>query len=321
MKVGIIGAGMVGSTAACSLVMTRAASEIILVDENDKLARAQSEDITHATPFAWPARVSVGGYDRLRGANVVLLCCGVAQRPGETRLQLLRRNAAIFRQVVGKVVAAAPEAVLVLASNPVDVMTDLTARIAGLSPGRVFGSGTILDSARLRTLVGEHVGVAADSVHANVLGEHGDSEVPVWSNIQVGVFPLASFAEQVGRPVTNQVKQDIDEKVRRAAYRIIDGKGATNFGIGAALARIVRAIRDDEKAVLTLSAPGDDKCPTGDVCLSLPRILGSRGIEATLQPSLSAEEEAALQRSAQVLQEATRAISVLDSPIVPEWQH
>ena len=309
MKVGVVGTGMVGSTAAYAVVMAGAASHVVLVDINEKMARAQAEDILHATPFAAPVRVSAGRYDQLRGAGVVLLCCGVAQRSGETRLQLLQRNAGVFRAVVPEVAAAAPDAVLVIASNPVDVMTELTARLARFPRGRVLGSGTILDSARLRALVGEHVGVAADSVHANVLGEHGDSEVLVWSNIQVGVFPLASFAQQVGRPVTEQVKQQIDENVRRAGYHIQDGKGATWFGVAAALARIVQAIRDDEKAVLTLSAPGDERCPTGEVCLSLPRVLGTRGIEATLRPVLSADEDAALRRSARILEDAARGIA------------
>jgi len=308
MKIGVVGSGMVGGSAAFAAVMTGAASEIVLVDVNEKLAQAQAEDILHAVPYAHPARVYAGHYEQLKRAGVVLFCCGVAQRPGETRLQLLKRNAAIFADVVPKVVSAAPDAVLVAASNPVDLMTHLTAKIAGLPPGRVLGSGTILDSARLRALVGEHVGVASSSVHANVLGEHGDSEVLVWSSIQIGVFPLASFAEQVGRPVTDPVKRQIDEKVRRAADHIIEGKGATYFGVAASLARIIHAVRHDEKAVLTLTAPGDEKSMTGEVCLSLPRILGSKGIEATLRPSLTAEEEAALQRSAQILQEATKAI-------------
>jgi len=309
MKVGVVGAGMVGSTAAYAIDLLAAASEIVLVDVNEKLARAQAEDIEHGGPFLSPSRVSAGHYEQLQGAGVVLLCCGVAQHPGETRLQLLGRNASVFREVVPKVLAAAPDAILVIASNPVDVMTDVTARIAKLPPGRVIGSGTILDSARLRALVAEHVGVSAPSVHAIVLGEHGDSEVLVWSNIQIGVFPLARYAEQVGRPVTDQVKQQIDEKVRRAAYRIIEGKGATWFGIGASLARIVLAIRNDEKLVATVSAPGDENCLTGDVCLSHLRVIGSRGVEATLRPSLTTEEEAALQRSAEVLREATKAIS------------
>ena len=309
MKVGVVGAGMMGSSAAYAVVLLAAASKVVLVDVNEKLAHAQAEDILHAGPFLSPTRVSAGHYEQLRGAGVVPLCCGVAQRPGETRLQLLQRNASLFREVVPRVVAAAPDAVLVIGSNPVDLMTDLTARIARLPSGRVIGSGTILDSARLRTLVAEHVGVASSSVHAIVLGEHGDSEVLVWSSIQVGVFPLASYAEQVGRLVTDQVKQQIDEKVRRAAYRIIEGKGATYYGIGASLARIVQAIRDDEKLVVTLSAPGDGKGPMGDVCFSLLRVLGSREIEATLQSSLTPQEEAALKRSAEILRKASGAIS------------
>lgn len=309
MKVGIVGAGMVGGATAFALVMTGAASEVVFVDVNDKLADAQAKDVLQSTPYAWPARVSSGRHDGLEGADVVLLCCGVAQRPGETRLQLLQRNAAIFRSVTPEVVAAAPEALLVVASNPVDVMTEVTTRIARLAPGRVFGSGTILDTARLRTLVGEHVGVAPASVHANVLGEHGDSEVLIWSSIQIGALPLASFAEQIRRPLTDVAKRQIDEKVRRAAYHIIEGKGATYFGIAAALARIVKVIRDDEKAVLTLTALGNGEDPIGDVSLSLPRILGSRGIEATLQPTLSFEEAEALTRSAAVLREAAQAVS------------
>ena len=308
MKIGVIGSGMVGGCAAFASVMSGAASEIVLIDANEKLAQAQAEDILHAVPYAHPARVYAGDYSELEGAGVVLICCGVAQRPGETRLQLLKRNAAIFNDVVPKVVAAAPDAVLVTASNPVDLMTALTARIASLPPGRVFGSGTILDSARLRALVGDHVGVAASSVHANVLGEHGDSEVLVWSSIQVGVFPLASFAEQVDRPVDDVVKRQIDEKVRRAADHIIDGKGATYFGVAASLARIIHAIRHDEKAVLTLTAPGNAACMTGDACLSLPRILGAGGVEATLEPSLTSEEKVALLRSAEILREATGAV-------------
>lgn len=310
MKVGVVGVGMVGSTAAYAVVMTGAASEIVLVDRNQTLAQAQAEDISHATPFTSSVRLSAGTPKDLRGAGVVLLCCGAAQRPGETRLQLLQRNASILREVVPEVSSAAPEAVLVLATNPVDVMTDLTAKIAKLPRGRVLGSGTILDSARFRAFVGEHVGVAASSVHANVLGEHGDSEVLAWSSVQVGVFPLASFAADIGRPVTEQVKLQIDEKVRRAAYHIIEGKGSTCYGIGTSLARIVKAIRDDEKAVLTLSAPADGRGWFGDVSLSLPCVLGSQGVEAVLRPPLTTEEEAALDRSADTLGQAARTVGL-----------
>lgn len=309
MKVGIVGSGMVGSSAAYALVMSGAASEVVLIDLNEKLAHAHAEDILHATPFASPVRLSAGSYAQLSEAKLILLCCGVAQRPGETRLQLLERNAVVFKHVVPQVVANAPDAVLVVASNPVDAMTDVVTRTAQLPRGRVFGSGTLLDTARFRTLLGEYVGVSPHSIHAYVLGEHGDSEVLIWSSIQIGGITFTEFAEQVGYPLTESVKARIDESVRRAAYRIIEGKGATYYGIGAGLARIVRAVRDDERTVLTLSAPIQGWGNLSGVCLSLPHVLGSRGVEATLQPSLSVEEKNALQQSALILQDAANSIT------------
>jgi len=307
MKVGIIGSGFVGSTAAYAMVTSGAASEVVLIDLNEHLAKAHAEDILHATPFTAPVRVSAGQYPRLDGARVVVLCCGVGQRPGETRLQLLERNAAVFQQVVPQVVSYAPDVVLIVASNPVDIITTMVVKLANLPPGRVVGSGTILDTARFRTLVGEHVGVAPHSVHAYVLGEHGDSEVLVWSSALVGGVPLSAFAAQRGYPLTDAIKARIDDDVRRAAYRIIAGKGATYYGIGAGLARMVRAIRDNERAVLTLSAPVAEFGTGGDVCFSLPRVLGANGVEAMVQPSLSAEETTALENSARILREALGA--------------
>jgi L-lactate dehydrogenase len=308
MKVGIVGSGSVGSSAAYAMVMSGAASEIVLVDLNESLAQAQAEDLLHATPFAAPVRVVAAGYAALAGARVVVLCCGVAQRPGETRLQLLERNAAVFQQVIPPVTRHAPEAVLLVASNPVDVMTDVVTRIAHLPPGRIVGTGTILDTARFRTLVGEHLGVTPHSIHAYVLGEHGDSEVLVWSSIRIGGMGLAEFAAQVSRPLTADLQARIDDGVRRAAYRIIAGKGATFYGIGAGIARMVRAIRDDEHAVLTVSAPVSGLGGPGPVCLSLPRMVAARGIEATLQPALSAEEAAALDASARVIRDAAGSL-------------
>jgi L-lactate dehydrogenase len=308
MKVGIVGSGAVGSSAAYAMVLSGTASEIVLVDLNEMLARAQAEDLLHATPFTMPVRVAAAGYAALAGARVVVLCCGVAQRPGETRLELLERNAAVFLQVIPQVTEHAPEAVFLVASNPVDVMTDVVTRIAHLSPGRVFGSGTILDTARFRTLLGEHLGVTPQSIHAYVLGEHGDSEVLVWSSIRIGGLALAEFAEQVHRPLTADVQARIDEAVRRAAYRIIAGKGATYYGIGAGIARLVRAIRDDEHAVLTVSAPASGLGGSDPVCLSLPRMVASQGIEATLLPDLSAEEATALDASARIIRDATGSL-------------
>jgi len=303
MKAGIIGAGMVGSAAAYALALRGGASEVVLVDRNAALARAQAEDIAHAVPFAHPCQIHAGGYDALAGAAVVILAAGVAQKPGESRLSLLARNAEVFAEVTGAVRDAAPDALLLVATNPVDVMTDVARRVSGLPAARVIGSGTILDSARFRALLGDHLGIAAQSVHAYVLGEHGDSEVLGWSSARAGAVPLAGFADQMGAPLTADVRARIDDAVRRAAYRIIEGKGATWYGIGAGLARIVQAIRDDQRAVLSVSATTPEIQGVADVALSLPRVIGRAGVIATLLPDLDADEATALRASAELLAE------------------
>lgn len=308
MKVGIVGTGFVGSTGAYAIALRGAATELILVDINTNLARAQAEDILHATPFAAPVRIAGGDYPRLEGAALVVLACGVGQRPGETRLQLLERNVQVFQKVVPNVMECAPEAILLIVSNPVDVMTQVVTRISGLPPGRVIGSGTILDTARFRALLGDHLGVSSQSVHAYVLGEHGDSEVLVWSSAKLGGVSLLDFAEQSGRSLTEEVKSRIDDGVRKAAYRIIEGKGATYYGIGGGIARIARAIRDDERAVLTVSILTPEVEGVEEVSLSIPRVVGAPGVVATLPQALSDEEHSALRRSAEILKGAASEI-------------
>jgi L-lactate dehydrogenase len=309
MKVGIIGCGFVGSSAAYAMTLQGVPNEIVLIDLNEKLAQAQAEDILHATSFSSPVRISAGGYPELTGAEVVVLACGVGQKPGETRLQLLQRNAKVFADVTGKVLSAAPEAILLVASNPVDIITLMVSRMTKLPAGRVIGSGTVLDTARFRALLGEHLGLAPHSVHTYVLGEHGDSEVLVWSSARAGGIPLEDFARQTGRALTDEIRQRIDDGVRRAAYRIIEGKGATYHGIGAGISRLVRAIRNDERGVYTVSAPCSDIPEFLGISLSLPRILGSEGIIDTLRPSLTPEEQAAMQRSAQVIAAAAEQLA------------
>ncbi len=308
MKVGIVGCGFVGSSAAYAMTLQGVPNEIVLVDLNEKMAHAQAEDILHATSFSSPVRISAGGYPELAGAEVVVLACGVGQKPGETRLQLLQRNAKVFADVTGKVLAAAPEAILLVASNPVDLITLMVSRMTKLPASRVIGSGTVLDTARFRALLGEHLGLAPHSVHAYVLGEHGDSEVLAWSSARAGGIPLEDFARQTGRSITDEVRQRIDDGVRRAAYRIIEGKGATYFGIGAGISRLVRAIRNDEQGVYTVSAPCHDIPEFASISLSLPRILGREGIIATLRPSLTEGEQVAMQRSAQVIATAAEQL-------------
>jgi L-lactate dehydrogenase len=239
---------------------------------------------------------------------VVILAAGVSQKPGETRLELLERNAAVFRAVLAEVLPVAPEAILLIASNPVDIMTQITTRLSGLDPRRVIGSGTILDTARFRSLVGRHLGISPQSVHAYVLGEHGDSEVLAWTSARAGSVPLSSFAAQVGSPLTAEVRAQIDDGVRNAAYKIINGKGSTYYGIGAGLARIVKAIARDQRDVLSVSIATPDVAGVKDVALSIPRVVGAEGVIADLFPDLDEEEYAALNRSASLLKERADAI-------------
>lgn len=306
-KIGIVGTGMVGSTAAYALAMRGIGGELVLVDKNQVRAKAEAADILHAVPFAHPIRVSAGDYPELAGCRVVIIAAGVGQKPGETRLQLLERNAAIFKSMIPDVLKYAPEAVLVVATNPVDIMTHLTARFAaefGVPATRVFGSGTTLDTARFRALLGNLVGVAANNVHGYVIGEHGDSEVLAWSRVGVGVIPLDDFCRTQKIELDEAIRQDIDQQVRRAAYTIIEGKGATYYGIGSALARIVGAILDDQRAVLTVCSPVPNIVGVSDVTLALPHIVGGQGVLGTLPLPLSPTEEAALQASAQIIRAA-----------------
>ncbi len=310
MKIGVIGAGMVGATSAYAMVMRGVGREIVLVDLDDKLSEAQAQDITHATPFAYPLPVRAGDYGALEGAGIVVLAAGVSQKPGESRLDLLARNAAVFAAIIPPVLAVAPEAVLLVATNPVDVMTQIATRISGLPPARVIGSGTVLDTARFRALLGAHLDLSPKSVHAYVLGEHGDSEVLCWSGAIAGNAPVADFASAVGRPLTAAVRDGIDTGVRRAAYHIIDGKGATYYGIGGGIARIAQCIEADERAVLATSIVTPRVGPVSDVALSLPRVIGAGGIVADLQPELDETEQAALTRSAEILKEAVESVAM-----------
>lgn len=308
MKVGIVGAGMVGSAAGYALAMLGTASDIVFVDRNEALAVAQAEDISHAVPFVSATVVRAGEYADLAGARIVILAAGVSQKPGESRLELLERNAEVFRQVVGEVLRFAPETILLIASNPVDIMTQVATRLSGLPPARVIGSGTILDTARFRSLLGRHLGISPQSVHAYVLGEHGDSEVLAWSNARAGSAPLLSFAAQVGAPLTAEVRAAIDDGVRNAAYKIINGKGSTYYGIGAGLARIVRAILQDQCDVLSVSTVTPNVEGVEQVALSLPRVVGAEGVRSTLFPDLEEEEAAALRRSAALLRELADSV-------------
>ncbi len=309
MKIGIVGSGFVGSTAAYAMVMRGVGREIVLIDKNTARTRAEADDIQHAVPFAHALDVFAGDYPDLAGSRVVIITAGVGQKPGETRLELLGRNAAVFREVVPNILKHAPDAVLLVASNPVDVTTHLTARFAaqhGVPTSRVIGSGTTLDTARFRALLARHVGVDSHHVHAYVVGEHGDSEVLTWSLVSVGGMPLDEFCRKRAVALDDATRVAIDERVRRAAYTIIAGKGATYYGIGSALARIVDVILRDQRSILTVCTPVQDVYGVHDVTVSLPHLVGGSGILDSFPLPLNDEEQAKLRKSAQVVQEALR---------------
>jgi L-lactate dehydrogenase len=313
MKIGIIGCGFVGSTAAYAMVLRGVGREIILVDLNRARAEAEADDILHAAPFSNDIHIRAGDYSDLRNAQVVVVTAGVAQKPGETRLQLLERNYAVFHQIIPSVLNVVPEAVLVIATNPVDIMTHITAEIAagyGIPKLRILGTGTTLDTARLRALLGVELGIDSSHIHAYVLGEHGDSEVVNWSAVNVGGIGLEEFCAQHHLDLCGDRRLEIDRMVRNAAYEIIQGKGATYYGIGAALARIVNVILRDQRSIMTVCTPLPEICGVKNVTISIPQLVGGAGIIDTFPPELNEEEEAALRRSAQVIHDA---ISSLDA--------
>ena len=320
MKIGILGSGLVGATAAYAMVMSGVGRDIVLVDKNAARAQAEADDILHAVPFAHPLRVRAGEIADLAGAHVVVICAGVGQQPGESRLSLLGRNAIIFRQIVPQVLNVTPEAVLIVASNPVDIMTHLTARYAaefGVPSSRVLGSGTMLDTARFRTLLAQQCGVDPIHVHGYVVGEHGDSAVLAWSAVTVGNVPLEDFCSIRNLCVPDETRCRIDESVRQAADRIIAGKGATYYGVGSALARLVKAIIDDQRAILTVCTPLQDVTGVQDVTVSVPHLVGGSGCLATLPLNLDEDETQALLSSAGLIRQVLTDLDTAVSPPNP----
>ena len=304
MKIGIVGSGLVGATAAYALVMRGVGRQIVLVDLDLKRAEAEADDIRHAIPFAHPLEINAGDYSDLTGSKIVIIAAGVSQKPGENRLQLLGRNKAVFEEIVPSILKHAPDTILLIATNPVDIMTQFAAHFAkeyGVPSRKVVGSGTTLDTARFKTNLGKHLGVDPQHVHGYVIGEHGDSEVLTWSLVTIGGIPLREFMEFEGITLDEQVKENIDEDVRKAAYHIIDGKGSTYYGIGSALARIVNAILYNQRAILTVCTPAERIVDISNVTISMPYLIGGNGIMTQLPLPINTAEEQALKKSAGII--------------------
>ncbi len=301
--IGLIGTGNVGVAAAYALFMQRVASDIILLDKDERRAEGEALDLMHGQTFAGPTRVRVGSYADLAEAQVVVIAAGVRQQPGETRLNLMERNVAVFRAILAELDRHAPQALLIIATNPVDVLTYVAQALSMRPAQRIIGTGTMLDTARFRSLLGEYYGVDPRSVHAYILGEHGDTEFPVWSDARIGGLRLVGSVIN-GRPYDRPALDAIFERTRRSAYDIIERKGYTNLAIGLVIARLARTILDDQRSVLPVSVRLQGEYGLSDVCLSLPSIVGQTGLEASILPALDEAEVAALRHSADVLRKS-----------------
>jgi L-lactate dehydrogenase len=300
-RVAIVGAGNVGATCAYALMMSGRASEIVLIDANQARAEGEAMDLNHAVPFASPVRIWAGDYADCAGAAVTVITAGAAQKPGETRLDLVKKNTGIFKSIVPQVAQHNPNGIILIATNPVDVLSYVAWKLSGLPAARVIGSGTILDTARFRYLLSQYFGVDPRSVHAHIIGEHGDSEVPVWSLANIAGMRLTDFC-CIQNVTYDQAKMDeLFVQTRDAAYEIIQRKGATFYAIGSGLARIVEAIVRDESTVLLVSSLIDQYYGIDDVYLSLPTVVDRGGVEALLRLQLDEMEIVGLRRSADVL--------------------
>lgn len=300
-RVAVVGLGNVGASFAYALLLSGLASEIVLIDANHAKAEGEAMDLNHAVPFAKPTRIWAGGYEDCAGAAVTVIAAGANQKPGETRLDLVHKNAKIFQSIVPQVVKNNPNGILLIATNPVDVLTYVSYKISGLPAERVIGSGTILDTARFRYLLSQHFNVDARSVHGFIIGEHGDTEVPVWSMANIAGMRLADYCQAHNIKCEQSDLDDLFRQTRDAAYEIIQRKGATYYAVAAGLMRIVEAVLRDQSTVLSVSSLVHGQYGLNDVCLSLPTVVSHRGVERVLQLVLSEDEREQLQKSASVL--------------------
>lgn len=302
-KVAIIGCGFVGSASAFALLESGLFSEIVLIDANKEKAEGEALDIAHGAPFARPTKIYAGEYKDIADAAIVIVTAGAGQKPGETRLDLVKKNVGIFKSVIPSITEYNKDGILLIVANPVDVLTYAAAKISGFPENRVFGSGTVLDTARFKYLLGEHLEVDSRAVHAFIIGEHGDSEIAAWSSANVSGIPVNDFCEMRGHFEHAKAMERIAEEVKNSAYEIIEKKGATYYGIAMSVKRICEAIVRDEKSILPISSIQHNNYGISDVALSMPAIVGRDGVECTVPYELSKKEVEALQESAKTLKE------------------
>ncbi len=298
-KIAVVGVGAVGASTAYAMMISGLVNEMVLVDVNREKAEGEVMDLAHGASFIQPIKIYVGEYEDCRDADIVIFSAGVPQKPGESRLNLVARNLVVLKQALPRCISKKGDSILLMVTNPVDVLTYAALRLTGLPPSRVIGSGTVLDSSRFRYLISEHCQVEARNIHAYVVGEHGDTEVPLWSLANIAGFPVQDFCCQQGIPCPD--RESISRRVREAAYEVIARKGATYYAVGLAVKRICESILRDENSILTVSGLVEGQYGVTDVCLSLPSIVNRKGRVRVLAVPMAPEEEEAFRRSAETL--------------------
>lgn len=302
-KVAIIVCGFVGSASAFALMQSGLFTEMVLLDANHQKAEGEAEDIVHGIPFGRPMQIYAGDYDDIADAAIIVITAGANQKPDETRLDLVHKNIAIFQSIIPEITKRDFEGILLIVANPVDILTYTAQKLSGYPENRVIGSGTVLDSARLKYHLGQHLGVDSRSVHAFIVGEHGDSEIAAWSSANVSGIPLDNFCEMRGHYNHMEATERIAAEVKQSAYEIISKKGATYYGIAMSVKRICEAIIRDEKSILPISTMLHGEYGISDVVLSLPCIVGRDGYETKVPIDLDQEEVSKLHESANTLKE------------------
>ncbi|MFA6768182.1 MAG: L-lactate dehydrogenase [Parabacteroides sp.] len=310
-KIVIVSAGNVGSTFAFSLMISGLAREIVLIDKNDSLAKGECMDLNHGISFAHPTKIYAAGFEGCKDADIVVITAGTNQKPGQSRTDLVQANVAIFKDLIPEVTKHTTDAILLVVTNPVDILTYVTLKISGFPSNRVIGSGTVLDTARLKYMISEYYKVDASNIHAYIVGEHGDTELPVWSNATIGGMDIETYCSVYARKTNARIElAEIFEKVKNAAYQIIQAKGATNYSIGLALVKITRAIVRNENSILPVSTLITDFYGISDVCLSIPALVNSTGVEQYVKLNLSDQEEKLFKHSANTLKNLIKAINL-----------
>ena len=307
-KAAVIGCGFVGSATAFTLMQSRLFSELVLLDVNMEKADGEAKDIAHGIPFAGQMKIYAGTYDDAADAAIILITAGANQKPGETRLDLVQKNTAIYQSIIPEIVKRDFGGILLIVSNPVDILTYVALKLSGLPENRVLGSGTVLDTARLKYALGEHLGVDSRSVHSFIIGEHGDSEIAAWSSTNVSGIPLNDFCEMRGHFNHDAAMDAIAEKVKNSAYEIISKKQATYYGIAMSVKRICECIVRNERSILPVSAMMHGEYGIEDITLSMPAIVGIGGVETHVPIALSEEEAEKLVESAKKLKEVAKGL-------------